>query len=212
MRIFLDAGNDIYSLRTPGQTLARARLKAAHKLAQAERQRQSSSSLATKAAAKLQRQLAGEAARLAEEQEQPAAAVERAEEHERAVQPLIVNYFTPPLALRLVSLNRGGPPGPANRLGLPAAWAVNVGHRWYSRMRVLSVVASLTSSGNSARPAKTPYRAWQWRRGPRMKRQIRKSCYTQRYSYPSHAALLERYRHRMGDCLQEMFVRRCSKL
>jgi hypothetical protein len=218
VRIFLDAGKDIYSLRTPGQTLARARQKAAHKLAQAERQRQSSATLKTKADAKLQRQIAGEAARLAKEQ--AAAAVERAEEHERAVQPLIVNYFTPPTAsASLLHLRRpvrtSKPPRPPSRAGGKRRPSVSQQEARPFSGGIINFLRELRppsqNSLQSMTVAPLPATPVPWSQDETANQEELYAHFTQTYSLPSHAALLERYRHSMGDYLLEMLVRRCSK-
>ena len=83
VRIFLEAGKDIYSLRTPGQALARKRQKEAYKATLAEKSRESNLKWKTKEDAKLQRQLKAEEARLAKERGRPG-------------QLLLDSYFTPP--------------------------------------------------------------------------------------------------------------------
>ena len=65
MRIFLDAGKDIYSLKSSALTRARERQKAAHKLAVSERKRITAAESNSKEAKKQQSRLAGEEARLA---------------------------------------------------------------------------------------------------------------------------------------------------
>jgi len=86
VRIFLEAGKDIYSLRTPGQALARARQRMAYKASQVERSRESSAKFKAKEAARFQRQLEAEDLRLANELA-------------AAGQTLIPRYFTPPAAI-----------------------------------------------------------------------------------------------------------------
>ena len=223
VRIFLEAGKDIYALRTPGQTLARARQKANHKLAQAERHRQSSASLATKAAAKLQRQLAGEAARLAAEQATAAAVL--AEAHERAVQPWILDYFTPPSAAASCPHPRLSAAPGASRLGKPPRPPSRVGGK--RRQPGVQQGARPTSGGiidflSELRPpsqhslqgmevepltaVSTPFS-----QDGLANQEALYVHYTRGYSHPSHAALLERYRHHMGDYLKAMLERYCYR-
>ena len=220
VRIFMEAGKDIYSLRNPGQALARDRQKATHKLAQAERQRKSSAALVVKTAAKLQRQIAGEAARLTEEQsaDAPGSAVAPV----RAAQQLMVNFLTPPndadgnpLPRRTAIIGAarpGKPPRPPTRAGGKPRRPVDPGGARPSSGGIFNFLRELRPSsqdsyrGLGSAPPASPV---PWSQDETANQAELYAHYTQAYSHPTHKALLARYRSHMGEYLKAMLERRC---